>query len=376
MEDLFSMEPMKYYAFGANISKESRQVKLEEMITSGEYLVGKKIDGNWSRAIITSDKCVLQTRGISKKTGTYGEIQNKILFWDNVKNAFSNTTVILGEIFRDGDIDRGIGSILRCLDDKALARQKGNPLHWYIFDVLYYEGENLMNRGFEERIKYIPLAVKAINSPLVEGATYFKMDETFFDQMNEIFAAGGEGGVCYKKNATYIPGKRGPHAWDSLKVKQEINEDIDCLITKLIPCEKNYNGNDIEHWELWRNTRTNQLVCGLYFDNYQKGEPYEPISKNYYNGWCASIEVSVYDSQHNLIPICNVSGLTEDFKTQLRDNFEDWYMCPISIGGMMVSTARMDSNNGIGVSIRHPYLKSIRKNDINPEDCTLSKILS
>jgi len=50
-------------------------------------------------------------------------------------------------------------------------------------------------------------------------------------------------------------------------------------------------------------------------------------------------------------------------------------MCPLTIGGMMVSTAQAE-NDGTGISIRHPYIKSIRKNDINPKDCTLSKILS
>ena len=60
---------------------------------------------------------------------------------------------------------------------------------------------------------------------------------------------------------------------------------------------------------------------------------------------------------------------------QFRDNFDEWYMCPLTIGGMMVSTAQAESD-GTGISIRHPYIKSIRKNDIDPKDCTLSKILS
>ena len=82
-----------------------------------------------------------------------------------------------------------------------------------------------------------------------------------------------------------------------------------------------------------------------------------------------------YDDNGNIIPLCKVAGLTEDFKTELRDNFDEWYMCPLTIGGMMVSTAQAESD-GSGISIRHPYIKSIRKNDIDPKDCTLSKILS
>jgi hypothetical protein len=373
MSKYFSDEPMKYFAPPASMSKEVKRLKLEQMISSGNYLFAQKIDGNWTRGIITSDRNALQTRGISKKTGTYGEVQNKVFFWDSVVNAFKNTTVILGEIFLPGKIDRDIGAILRCLDDKAKARQKDTQLKWYIFDVLCYEGKDLMECGFEERIKYIPIVVSKINNPLVCGATYKEMDETFFDQMETIFATGGEGAVCYKKDAIYIPGKRGPHAWDSLKVKQEISNDVDVVLTGLVPCEKNYNGDDIAHWELWQNTRTGQLVKGPYFGEYQVGAPYIPVSKNFYNNWCGAIEVSVYDVTGKLVPICNVAGLTEEFKMQLRDNFDEWYLCPIQIGGMMVSTA--DTKTGIP-SIRHPYIKAIRKGDLDPKDCTLDKILS
>ena len=367
----FNSEPMKYWAMPTTTSPEVRRMKLEQLAQSNEYLFGEKYDGNWSRAIITKERNALQTRGISVKTKTYGEIQDKVLFWNDVIKSFKNgDTVILGEVYREGDIDKDIGSVLRCLTDKALARQKDNPLKWRIFDVLCFDGQNLMDTDFEERIKYIPLAVKRINSPLVEGVEYYPMDETFFDKMGKIFAAGGEGAVCYKRNAHYEPGKRGPHAWDSIKVKQEISSDIDCFILGTVPCERNYNGGDIGHWQFWENTRTGQKLCGEYYGEYHLGGPYIPISKNYYYNWPASITVGVFDGEGKKIELCKVAGLTEEFKNDLRDNFKEWYMCPVSINGMMVSTAREN------ISIRHPVLKSIRMNDISPEDCTLEKILN
>ena len=111
------------------------------------------------------------------------------------------------------------------------------------------------------------------------------------------------------------------------------------------------------------NNRTGEKVIGDYFLEYQTGQTYIPISKNYYYNWPASILVGVYDNNGNIIELCKVAGLTEEFKSELRDNFkENWYMCPISINGMMVSTANANEQ-GIGISIRHPILKSIRKND-------------
>ena len=370
MINYFESEPMRYWAPAASMSAETKRQHLEQMIDSGNYLWSQKYDGNWSRAVITKEKAALQTRGISKKTNTYGEVQNKVFFWENILSAFNKgDTVILGEIYLPGKIDRDVGAILRCLDDKALARQKDTPLEWRIFDVLALDGIDLMNTPIEERITYIPKVVKRINSPLVVGIQYYPMDETFFDKLNDIFSQGGEGAVCYKRTALYEPGKRGPHSWDTVKVKQEITNDIDCFITGFEPATQFYTGKELSSWPYWLNTRTDEKLYGDYFGEYQVGKILQPITKNYYYGWPGAIYVGVYDNNDNIYQLCKVAGLTEEMKTALRDNFAEWYMCPLTIGGMMISEAN-------GTSIRHPYIKSIRKNDIDPKDCTLKKILS
>lgn len=370
----FESEPMKYFAPNSTMTKDARQLKLEQMAASGEYMFGLKTDGNWSRAVITGDRQALQTRGISTVTKTYGEIQDKVLFWDYVLRAeWYGTTVVLGEVYLPGAIDKDVGSILRCLTPKALSRQKDNPLRWRIFDVLALDGKDMMNEAFENRIKCIPEIVNRINCPLVTGVEYYEMDDTFFDKMAEIFASGGEGAVCYKKNSLYVPGKRGPHAWDTCKVKQEITSDIDCVIMGTVAGEKLYTGKDIGGWNLWENQRTGELIEGEYFGEYQTGGTYIPVTKNYFNNWPAAIQVGVYNKEGQLIPLCKVSGLTEDFKSELRDHLNDWIGVPVSISGMMVSEAKATSN-GEGISIRHPLLKRIRKDDIDPKDCTLAKI--
>lgn len=373
--DYFTSEPMRYWAPTSSMTPEVKRQHLEQMIASGQYIWSRKYDGNWSRAVITPDRNALQTRGISKKTGTYGEIQNKVFFWNDVVKAFTDTTVILGEVYLPGGIDKDVGSILRCLDPKALARQKDKKLEWRIFDILALNGKDMMNCGVEERVKLIPEVVKMINSPLVTGIDYHYMDEDFFDDLNNIFADGGEGAVCYKCSSIYIPGKRGPSAWETCKVKQEISADVDCFITGIEPAARDYTGKDIGSWNLWEDERSGEKLTGELYGEYRDGRAIRPVSKGYFYGWPGAIYTSVYDDNGNIIPLCKVAGLTEDFKTELRDNFDEWYMCPLTIGGMMVSTAQAESD-GTGISIRHPYIKSIRKNDIDPKDCTLSKILS
>jgi len=374
MTNFFELGIQKYWAPTSTTSAEVRRTKLEQAIESGDYIWSEKFDGNFLRGIITPERNALQTRGISTVTKTYGEVQNKVLFWQDVCKAFTKTTVILGEAYIPGAIDKDVGAILRCLDQKAIARQKDIAVEWRIFDVLALDGKELLDLPIEQRIQYIPIVVNRINNPLVKEVTFHNMDENFFDDIGEIFARGGEGAVCYKKGILYTPGKRSS-AWTTIKVKQEISSEIDAFISDIVPGEKIYTGKDLGSWQLWEQQRTGEKLMGSYFGEYRTGGAYLPITKNYYYGWPGAIQVSVLDNNGNEVPLCKVSGLTEEFKTSLRDEPERWIGCPVSISGMMVSSAKADSE-GNGISIRHPLLKRIRENDISKEDCTLAKILS
>ena len=371
----FELGVQKYWAPTASVSKETRRLKLEQAIESQEYIWSEKFDGNFLRAVITPERTALQTRGISTVTKTYGEVQDKVFFWDSITSAFNRgATVLLGEGYIPGGIDATVGSILRSLPAKAIARQKDIKLEYRIFDVLALDGISFLDKPIEERIQYIPIVVNRINNPLVKEVAFHNMDENFFDNIGEIFARGGEGAVCYKKGILYTPGKRSS-AWTTIKVKQEIASEIDAFIMGTVPGEKLYNGKDLPTWQLWENHRTGEKVVGTYFGEYQLGGSYIPVSKNYFNNWPAAIQVGVYDRNGNEVPLCKISGLTEEFKTSLRDDPNRWIGCPVTIGGMMVSSAKADSE-GNGISIRHPLLKRIREGDLLKEDCTLAKIFN
>ena len=395
----FEMEPMKYWAMSSSMTKETRQTHLEKMITSGEYIYSRKYDGNWSRAVITPERQALQTRGISKVTGTYGEIQDKVFFWDALCSAFTKDTVILGEVYLEGGIDKDVGSMTRSLTHKAKSIQdeeyyhniskthkfsakdkrdiEGNKfrnqkLSFRIFDVLVYEGEDLMNSPITERIKYIEKIVKDINHPLIRGLRFFEMDETFYDKLARIFADGGEGVMCYKKNSIYIPGKRGPHSWDTVKIKQEMAQEADCFIYGTEPAIREYTGKEIETWKFWQNTKTDEKLFGEYYSDYRLGNmTLEPISKGHYYGWPGAIYCAVWDENNAPLILCKCAGLTEEFKEELKNNYDKYHMMPIKITGMMISTSEENDN----ISIRHPHLITVRAEDIDIKDCTLKKII-
>mgnify|MGYP003293702241 FL=1 len=129
---------------------------------------------------------------------------------------------------------------------------------------------------------------------------------------------------------------------------------------------REYTGKEIETWKFWENLKTGEKICGEYFSEYRLGNTnLEPISKGHYYGWPGAIYCAVWDENNAPLILCKCAGLTEEFKEELKNNYDKYHMMPIKITGMMVS----DDN-----SIRHPKLISIRDTDIDVKDCTLAKI--
>lgn len=370
-EEFLNREPTKYWAMSSSLSKESRKKKIDELVSSGNYIFSEKIDGNLIRAVCGPGRCVLQTRGISKKTGTYGEAQDKVFFSESLANTFTDTTVLLGELYMDGGVDKDVGSIVRCEAAKAISRQQKDSskvLKYYIFDVLCYEGKDLTTTPIIERIKLLPEIVKRIESEYIGYAKYYAATpETFWDEVENILERGGEGVVMYKNSMLPCEGRT--PAWTTVKVKQTIQNDIDCFVYGTEPAEKFYTGKELPSWMYWIDDRTGEKLFGPLYARYVNGDVILPISKGYYHNWPGAIVCAVYDKSGKPYVLCKCAGLTEEMKDDLRDNYDEWYMRPIKITGMMVS------QDGAAVSIRHPKLVSVRDDDIDLKDCSLEKII-
>ena len=270
-KELYELTPMKYYSFPASYGSREKRERLEFLLNTNQYIFSLKTDGNWARTIWQEGEVLIQSRSVSKKTGTYGEFQDKVFFTDAIKEAFTDTTMLLGEIYLEGGRDKDVGTILRCNTDKAIARQTGDKiLRYRIFDCWYYNGIDLTNTPIIERLKYLPLAAAAINNQLVSYTKYYEAKvDTFFDRLNSIFEKGGEGVVLYHKNS--VPCEGATPAWQTLKVKQEMEFDADCFIYGVEPAEKNYTGKEIEAWQYWMNDKTGEKFHGSMYSEYIRG---------------------------------------------------------------------------------------------------------
>lgn len=367
--NLYTMEPMKYQSLSSMMPKEERQNRINMLINTNNYIYSLKTDGNYGRMIWEDGEVVLQSRGISKKTGEYGCLEGKVLFSESFQDAFYDTTMLIGEIYLDGGVDKDVGSILRCLDDKAIARQKGDRvLKYRIFDCFYYNGTSLLNAPIMERIKYIKMAAEAINNPLVSYVKYYEAKpETFWDKLNAILENGGEGVVLYRKDMTPCEGRT--PAGQTLKVKQELGCDVDAFIIGTEPATREYTGKELENWQYWLDGKTDEFLYGTHYTESLIGSNIIPVTKSYYKGWPGAIKCGVFDKNGNEVMLCKCANLTDELAQNLTDNYEEYHHKPCKIQGMMISRDKTGA-----ISIRHPKLLEIR-DDIDIKDCTLEKVI-
>ena len=149
------ISPMKYCS---KASDAQARIAFE----SGEWLAQEKIDGALYQLEKTKSGCVyLFSRSISKKTG---ELAEKSDNFPHIKQwAYDNLpadTVIIGEIYVVGGHSNDVTKLTGCLPQNAVNRQfkmseYGGPAHYFIFDIIYWNGENLQDKGFEERARYL-----------------------------------------------------------------------------------------------------------------------------------------------------------------------------------------------------------------------------
>ena len=360
INDFAMMTPMKYYD-NPEPKTVTLAAKRQAIIdnTSGEYIATEKHDGDWGMFIHYSEgKNLIRSRSISKVTGAYGDYTAKLPHLCREMDNWPDNTVVLAEICWDeyGTNANTVGTILRCLPDKAVERQKDKKLSGLIFDVLMFNGKDLTNDPYEIRINVgFELELK-----------YFKRTQVFTTDFaaaaDDIISRGGEGVVIQKKSNPYMPGTR--TAWATLKLKQALPH-MDLKVVGTLEPNKNYDGDFEDDWKYWLE-ETDESV--LYLDRnkeqdeklYQSGKncwKQIPITKPYFMGWKNGITV--------MLP----SGITTDVASGLTDDDRAYLATPeaqakIAAGELWAEVKAM-SVNDLG-KLRHPALVRLRT-DLNSE---------
>jgi ATP-dependent DNA ligase len=315
----FEMEPGKYWKL-----PENKKAEIDKYMKDPNYLPMIKYDGVWARVIVTETGVVIQSRGISVVTNTYGEYQTRVPhIVDELKKSYPVGTVLLGEIcFPDLKKDANqVGSILRSLTEKAVALQKKeeDKLHLYIFDCLAYDGQEVMNNPFWNRISGDWIKKSDYVHRAFVGSDAKKLLESVWDD-------GGEGIILIKKNEPYNIGRA--KAWHSIKVKRELGE-IESPVVAFVEPNKEYTGDD-PHW-------AHRDVNG------------NVVTQAYAKGWKAGVTVNYEGRVINI-----TSGLTDEDAAYLSTPEAEEIM---KAGKLVAVFTGMSLTPD---SIRHPRLIRLR----------------
>lgn len=339
--DFHELPAQKYWTPPASWDNERKKAEVQNAIFSGEYVGARKMDGAFYKFLKDEDGN-MELLGRSKSVS--GDYLNKIEWVPQLQPIFDklpNGTCLLGEIyFPKNEGSNHVTTIMGCLKEKAIARQEsGEKLHYYVFDVLAWNGVSMVKWPIENRIDFIEVGRCGYKSDFIEWASYYEGSE-LWESLQIILSMGGEGIVITKKGTCYQPGKRVAH--QTIKVKKELQETIDIVIMGANPPTRLYSGKDILSWRYWEDLRTGEKLEGAFYKQYSDGGLIEPVTKTYWNGWAGSLRIGVRKDD-KVVEIGSLSGLTEE----VLANVDKYKGKVAEITGMQIMN---DANGGI----RHP----------------------
>lgn len=303
--------PMKFWSLPKN-----KIHMIEEICENGEYFGQTKKDGNWHQFSKAADGTpYLFSRGISVKTGLPVEGIEKVPHIAEAFEKLPNNTVILGELYYPGETTAAVRSIMGCLPPKAIAKQKekGN-IHFYMFDMLMYDGKDMTDMGALDRFNKLSEVVKELDLLTDEIELADCVTDNLYKFLVDNFARGEEGSILKKKNYPYVEGKS--PAWSSIKWKKK--DDIDVVCMGFEDPTKYYTGTELEDWPYW------ELDGKLVEGRLSRTEGAKAVTKPYFFGWKTSIRFGLYKNGE-LVQIGTVSsGMNDKLRESAALNPEEY----------------------------------------------------
>jgi len=346
-------EAMEIWSLPAN-----KKSMLKEICDGEKYFAELKKDGNWYEYSKSVDGVgYLFSRGESVKTGLPVECIEKVPHIQKAFESLPNDTVIIGEIYYEGETSNEVRTIMGCLPAKSIARQKekGN-IHFYLHDILKFSGKDLTSSGALERYSIL---TDVVNEYELTSYDFIQIAEAKFtgiyDFLLEAMANDEEGVVLKLKTAPYAEGKR--PAWSMIKHKKQ--DDIDLICMGFEQIGMYYEGDQIESWQYWMDGE-GAKVKGFYYGV----DGFSAITKPYFNDWFTSVRLGAYNDKGEVEYICSASsGLSDELKEKISKNPNDYIMKVAKINCMEITKE----------SIRHPILKGFR-DDKNAKSCTFKEV--
>ena len=371
--DFGEMEIQKYYAPPSTWSDEKKRENARMKIYSGDWYGATKYDGYFAQLIKDEDGNVIL---YSRSRGVNGKFADKHEWVPHLQSFFDALpigTCLLGELYLPSQPgSRNITSIMGCLKEKAVARQeKGEKLHFYIFDCLAYAGKSWMSYPAKKRFAFVDDF--GIGNEYTSHAKYVHGADLNI-LLQEILARGDEGVVITHKDGLYEPGKRPSKT--TLKIKKELKQTIDCFFTGVGSAPtKEYTGKEIETWKFWQNQISGEKVNAEMYKEYKAGCPIIPITKGFYYGWSGSLEIAVF--RHRVGSQCKINGVvyedTEVFPIGWLSGLPDEMKAdPKKFAFKPIEVTAMEYD-ALNHSLRHGKMVGWRK-DLTLNDCTFDKL--
>lgn len=187
------------------------------------YIIEPKYDGFRLVAYVHDDGVDFYTRELKKQNGKLPYIEEQL------SKMFPSGTVLDGEITAHYQNDDGtyemdfehVQSVMLSLPERSVqVAQEVRPLNYYMFDIMFYDGEDIRGKTLRER----KITLKVLTS--AKG----KMDNVFLgpfveakqEYHDEWYNSGFEGSVAKLLDSTYQSGSRSK-GWFKIKPHKEVD---------------------------------------------------------------------------------------------------------------------------------------------------------
>lgn len=361
--------------YEAMLINKGNETVLKTACESGDYFGQLKKDGYFYQFEKHANFSYLFSRSVSTVTKLPSEKLANVPHIYSALSCLPTDTILIGEIYYPGGTSKNVTSIMGCLPEKAVERQKGSygQIHYYIHDILMYNGVDLVaaKTGSWDRYQILKKIFEKHNLGQYDFLELAEAwDDDLYSRVGSSLAAGEEGMVIKKKDAPYEPGKR---PMSNLKAKKV--DFIDAVVIGFESPTIFYYGQEIENWQYWIALNEDdieyKLPIGCYYN--QEGDAtdgyFKAVTKPYYMGWNnARLVIGAYDANGQIQKIGVIhSGISDEMKEDMTHN-PDKYLGKVC----MIQCMQLDSKEH---TIRHGFFKSMRE-DKNKLDCTFKDIFN